>query len=119
MKAVDTVKSYLDKVAKKMMKFANVTLQIIKLETWVWVKFNLRQFKALRGLHQNLVRKYEGPFRIIAKVGKISYKFKLPPYLKVYSVFHAVSSSHTMKTRMILAEVNQVGHQSPLLPHMI
>ncbi|XP_049397431.1 uncharacterized protein LOC125861617 [Solanum stenotomum] len=55
----------------------------------VLVKFNPRQFKALRSVHQNLVRKYEGPFKIIAKVGKISYKVELPPHFKIHPVFHA------------------------------
>ncbi|XP_070034262.1 uncharacterized protein [Nicotiana tomentosiformis] len=52
------------------------------------VKFNPRQFKALRGMHQNLIRKFEGPFKIVAKVGKISYKLDMPSYLKIYPVFH-------------------------------
>lgn len=38
----------------------------------VLVKFNLWQFIAKMGVHQNLVQKYEGPFKIIANVGKIS-----------------------------------------------
>ena len=42
----------------------------------VLVKFNQRQLKALRGVHKNIVRKYEGPFKIVAKVGKISYKLE-------------------------------------------
>ncbi|XP_070015198.1 uncharacterized protein [Nicotiana sylvestris] len=40
-------------------------------------------------MHQNLIRKYEGPFKIIAKVGKISYKLDMSSYLKIYPVFHA------------------------------
>ena len=55
----------------------------------VLVKFNPRQFKALRGVQQNLVRKYEGPFNIVAKVGKISYKLEFPPHFKIHPVFHA------------------------------
>ncbi|XP_070045808.1 uncharacterized protein [Nicotiana tomentosiformis] len=55
----------------------------------VMVKFNPRQFKALWGMHQNLIRKYEGSFKIVAKVGKISYKLDMPSYLKIYPVFHA------------------------------
>ena len=53
------------------------------------VKFNLRQFKAHRGVHHNLVRKYEGPFKIVAKVGKTSYKLELPPHLRIHPVFLA------------------------------
>ena len=55
----------------------------------VLVMFNPRQFKALRGMHHNLVRKYEGLFKIVAKVGKISYRLELPPHFKIHSVFHA------------------------------
>ncbi|XP_070026347.1 uncharacterized protein [Nicotiana sylvestris] len=55
----------------------------------VMVKFNPRQFKALRGMHQNLICKYEGPFKIFAKAGKISYKLDMPSYLKIYLVFYA------------------------------
>nr|GMC79541.1 uncharacterized protein LOC106331143 [Ipomoea batatas]GMC88920.1 uncharacterized protein LOC106331143 [Ipomoea batatas] len=34
------------------------------------IKFIPQQFKAFRGLHNMLVRKYEGPFPIVAKMGK-------------------------------------------------
>ncbi|XP_070008626.1 uncharacterized protein [Nicotiana sylvestris] len=40
-------------------------------------------------MHQNLIREYDGPFKIVAKVGKISYKLDIPSYLKIYYVFHA------------------------------
>ncbi|XP_070040730.1 uncharacterized protein [Nicotiana tomentosiformis] len=55
----------------------------------VMVKFNPRRFKALPGMHQNLIRKYEGQFKIVAKVGKISYKLDMPSYLKIYPISHA------------------------------
>ncbi|XP_070049331.1 uncharacterized protein [Nicotiana tomentosiformis] len=55
----------------------------------VMVKFNPRQFKALRGMHLNLIHKYEGPFKIVATIGKISYKLDMPSYLKIYPFFHA------------------------------
>ena len=55
----------------------------------VFVKFNPRKFKALRGFRQDLVRKYEGPFRIVAKVGKISYKLELPVHFKIHPAFYS------------------------------
>ena len=55
----------------------------------VLMQFNPRQFKELRGIHQNLVHKYEGLFKKSSKVGKISYKMELPPQLKIHPVFHA------------------------------
>ena len=54
----------------------------------VLVMFNPRNFKELRGVHHNLVRKYEGPFKIDAMVGKISYRLELPPHLKIHPVFY-------------------------------
>ena len=55
----------------------------------VWVKCNPRQFETLRGVHQNIVRKYKGPFKIGFKVGKISYKLELLPHFKIHPVFYA------------------------------
>lgn len=88
---LDAAKSYLEKTARKMRKFADRKRRPTnyKVDDMVLVKFNPRQFKALRGMHQGLVRRYEGLFRIIAKVGNISYKLELPPYLKIHHVFHA------------------------------
>ena len=53
------------------------------------VKLNPRQFKSLRNVSQSLIRKYEGPFRIIAKDGKISYQVDMPHHLKIHPVFRA------------------------------
>ncbi|OIT34796.1 hypothetical protein A4A49_03602 [Nicotiana attenuata] len=88
---LDTAKSYLDKAAKKMKKFADRKRRPTnyRVGDMVMVKFNPRQFKALHGMHQNLIRKYEGPFKIVAKVGKISYKLDMPSYLNIYPVFRA------------------------------
>ncbi|OIT02964.1 putative mitochondrial protein [Nicotiana attenuata] len=90
-KELDTAKSYLDKAAKKMKKCADRKRHPAdnRVGNMVMVKFNPRQFKALWGMHQNQIRKYEGPFKIVSKIGKISYKLDMPSYLKIYHVFHA------------------------------
>lgn len=56
---LDTAKSYLDKEAIKMKKFANRKRHPIhyKVGNLVLVKFNSRQFKDLRGMHQNSIWK--------------------------------------------------------------
>ena len=79
----------------------------------VFVKFNPRKFKALRGFRQDLVRKYEGPFRIVAKVGKISYKFEFLHTSKLIQCFIQASSSCTIKTRRIISKTDHNKH--PLL----
>ncbi|WKA08899.1 hypothetical protein VitviT2T_026583 [Vitis vinifera] len=47
-----------------------------------------QQFKSLRPMHKGFVRRYEGPFPILGKVDKVSYKVELPPRLKIHPVFH-------------------------------
>ena len=41
-----------------------------------------------KDVHKGLIRRYEGPFRVIQRVGKVAYKLELPPKLKVHPVFH-------------------------------
>lgn len=48
---------------------------------------NERQ-KKYCGLHQSLVRRYEVPFIVLAKIDKAAYKVKLPPTMKFHPVFH-------------------------------
>ncbi|KAL9146253.1 hypothetical protein ABFS82_13G098200 [Erythranthe guttata] len=54
----------------------------------VMVKLLPQQFKALRSMHKGLVRRYEGPFPVITKVGKVSCRLELPSSLKILPVFH-------------------------------
>ena len=52
------------------------------------VKLIPNQFKSFRKMHKGLVGKYEGPFPILGRVGKVSYKVELPQGLKIHHVFH-------------------------------
>ena len=42
----------------------------------------------LSGRHRGLIRRYEGPFPILKKVGAQAYKVELPPKIKYHPVFH-------------------------------
>lgn len=52
------------------------------------IKLLPQQFKTLRKVHKGLVRRYEGPFRVVRRVGNVSYQLQLPPKLKIHPVFH-------------------------------
>ncbi|KAL6199079.1 hypothetical protein ACLB2K_028866 [Fragaria x ananassa] len=54
----------------------------------VLVKLLPQQFKTLRKVHKGLIRKYEGPFEVIKRIGKVSHKLRLSPKLKIHPVFN-------------------------------
>ncbi|KAK2977356.1 hypothetical protein RJ640_013335 [Escallonia rubra] len=86
----DMARSYLDKAARKMKKWADKRRRPkeYNLGDMVMLKLLPQQFKSFRKVHKGLIRRYEGPFPIMAKVGKVSYRLELPPRLKIHPVFH-------------------------------
>ncbi|KAK2966767.1 hypothetical protein RJ640_015365 [Escallonia rubra] len=86
----DVVRSYLDKAGCKMKKWADKRRRPkeYNLGDMVMLKLLPQQFKSFRKVHKGLIRRYEGPFPIVAKVGKVSYRLELPPKLKIHPVFH-------------------------------
>ncbi|XP_072074402.1 uncharacterized protein [Arachis hypogaea] len=44
--------------------------------------------EAFHKVYKGLIRKYEGPFEIIRRIGEVAYKVQLPPSMKIHSVFH-------------------------------
>jgi len=86
----DVARTYLDKATKKMKKWADEKRRHLEFNVgdMVLVKINPSQHKMTRSLHKGLVRRYDGPFQIIKKVGNVSYKVDLPPRLKIHPVFH-------------------------------
>nr|CAN80983.1 hypothetical protein VITISV_028903 [Vitis vinifera] len=59
-----------------------------KRKKWVDKKRHYTEYKSLRSVHKGLVRRYEGLFPILGKVGKVSYRVELPSRLKIHPVFH-------------------------------
>ena len=89
----DTARSYLEKAAIKMKKWADKKMRHAEFQVGdlVLVKLIPQHFKSFRKVHKGLVRKYESPFPILGWVGKVSYKVELPPRLKIHPVFHAIN----------------------------
>ncbi|XP_057733997.1 uncharacterized protein LOC130949239 [Arachis stenosperma] len=89
-KQADITRSYLDKAAKRMKKWADKKRRHASYQVGdkVMIKLLPQQFKAFRKVHKGLIRKYEGPFEIIGRVGEVAYKVQLPPSMKIHPIFH-------------------------------
>ncbi|KAK8702736.1 hypothetical protein V6N13_021077 [Hibiscus sabdariffa] len=87
---IEITRAYLEKAAKHMKKWADHGRRDQQFEVGdlVLVKLMAEQLKFLRNRDHRLVRKYEGPVPIVAKVGNNSYKIKPPTWMKVHPVFH-------------------------------
>ena len=54
----------------------------MKLTPQIWKKIRNKQFQ------RGLIPKYDDPFEIVKRIGKVAYKLKLPERLKLHPTFH-------------------------------
>ena len=81
----------MEKATKKMKKWADLGRrpQEFKVGDLVLVKLQPVSLQFFRNkVHKELVRKYEGPFPIINRVGNVFYKLQLLAWFKIHNVFH-------------------------------
>ena len=89
----EIARAYLEKASARMKKWADQGRKPREFQVgdMVLVKLNPEQFRAIRTRDRRLVRRYEGPLPVLAKVGKCSYKVDIPAWMKVHPVFHVSS----------------------------
>ncbi|CAN0847622.1 hypothetical protein LINGRAHAP2_LOCUS5073 [Linum grandiflorum] len=60
-----------------------------QVDSWVYVKIQLYRQSTLSQLqYHKLAAKFYGPYRVIARIGKLAYKLELPDDSRVHPVFH-------------------------------
>lgn len=87
----EIARAYLEKASNRMKKWADHNRRPVEFEVGdlVMVKILPEQLRFLRNRDKRLLRKYEGPIRIIKRIGKNAYKVDPPTWLKVHPVFHS------------------------------
>ena len=85
---MDEARVYLEKAAKRMKKWADKKRRARKFQEGSQVLVKLYMHQKTHGLHHGLMRRYEGPFSVIKRVGKVAYKLQLSSTIKVHPVFH-------------------------------
>jgi hypothetical protein len=57
----------------------------------VWLRLNHRAASSVRPDDQyKLSPKYFGPYEVIERIGKVSYRLQVPPQTRIHNVFHVV-----------------------------
>ncbi|GJY93093.1 retrotransposable element Tf2 [Tanacetum coccineum] len=74
-----------------------------------WSKVSIRQ-----GKQNKFSPKYFGPFEVMAKVGQVAYKLKLPSQAQIHDIFHVsqlkkLQGQHHPTTQPILPQLNSDG----------
>ncbi|KAE9602910.1 putative nucleotidyltransferase, Ribonuclease H [Lupinus albus] len=89
--ALRQLKYHLLRAQQQMKKFADKKRKFLEFEKGDWVFIKLRphrQQTVARRINQKLAPRYYGPFPIVARIGAVSYKVKLPEATRVHPVFH-------------------------------
>ncbi|XP_012458151.1 uncharacterized protein LOC105778935 [Gossypium raimondii] len=84
----DLARACLHKANKCSKKWAGKKRMDVQFQVGDSVLAKLHLILRYTGLHKGLVRRYEGPFKVVKRVGKVAYKLELPAKLKVYPAFH-------------------------------
>ncbi|KAL1061887.1 hypothetical protein V6Z11_D13G043600 [Gossypium hirsutum] len=84
----DLARTCLHKASKHSKKWVDQNRRNVQFEVGDSVLAKLHLILRYIGLHNGHVRMYEGPFKVVNRVGKVAYKLELPAKLKVHPVFH-------------------------------
>ncbi|KAE8690983.1 cytochrome P450 78A7-like [Hibiscus syriacus] len=84
----DLARACLHKAGKRTKKWADRKRRDVNFEVGDLVLAKLANILRHADVHKGLVRRYEGPFRVVKRVGTMAYKLELPPTIRAHPVIH-------------------------------
>lgn len=88
---ITLLKHHLTRAQNRMSQLANRKRpdRVFEIGNWVYLKLQpYSQVTLKQHGSQKLSPRYYGPYLVIDKIGKVSYKLQLPPESKIHNVFH-------------------------------
>jgi ribosomal protein L21E len=89
---LEEARDSLTKAAKRMKKYADQSRRSLEFQVGdkVMLKLTPQMWKKLtsKRWHKGLVQRYDGPFKVVKRVGLVAYRLDLPERMKVHPTFH-------------------------------
>lgn len=81
----------------------------------MWLKLQpYKQSSVHKKLNQKLSSKYFGPYQVVAKIGSVAYKIRLPESAQIHDVFHVSQLKAFHVTLQVTAHIPEwMQHTSP------
>ena len=84
----DLARACLHKAGKRTKKWADTKRRDVNFQVGDLVLAKLTGILRNPTVHKGLVRRYEGPFKVVKRVGTMAYRIELPPTIRAHPVFH-------------------------------
>lgn len=89
--ALNQLKLHLSRAQDQMASYVNKKRRDLSFVIGEWVFLKLcphRQHSVVKRINQKLSARFYGPFKILAKIGEVAYRLRLPEQSRIHPVFH-------------------------------
>ncbi|GMI95803.1 hypothetical protein HRI_003249600 [Hibiscus trionum] len=115
--AIQMLKFHLKRAQDRMESQADKGRRECEFQVGDWVFLKLQPYRQQTVVHMNcqkLAPKWFEPFQIIARIGKVAYKLKLPDDSKVHPVFHVSQLKKRIGAELTQPELPVIDHDGSI-----
>lgn len=109
---IDQAREYLLQAQARMKAEADEGRRPLELEVGqqVLLRIDGDHFKPTPGTSKTLTRRYDGPYKVLARIGKAAYRIELPEHMHLHPMFHV------SQLRPFVIDVDEPGRALPTHP---